>query len=65
MMQSKVFGSKVKPSCRYCEFGSPSEIEGRIACAMFGEVKEDDSCKKFDYSPLKRVPVKSFSVTRA
>jgi hypothetical protein len=63
-MQSKVFGANIKPACKYCEFGSPAESAERIICSMFGEVKDDDSCKKFDYSPLKRIPVKSFTVTR-
>ncbi|MCL1832102.1 MAG: hypothetical protein FWG45_04215 [Oscillospiraceae bacterium] len=63
-MKDKLFGSNIKPACKYCDFGAPTD-SGRINCTMFGEVKEDDMCKKFDYSPLKRIPVKGFTVTQA
>jgi hypothetical protein len=62
----KLFGNDIKPACKYCDFGSPLTSENadeRINCSIFGEVKADDACKKFDYSPLKRVPTKRFTVT--
>lgn len=56
-MKKKLFGNNIKPSCKYCQLGSPLE-EDKIQCEKFGVVKTYDSCKKFVYSPLKRIPKK-------
>lgn len=57
MAKKKLFGNNIKPACKYCSLGKAIDND-RIACSKFGEVKPYDSCKKFDYSPLKRVPKK-------
>ncbi|MCL1881865.1 MAG: hypothetical protein FWF76_06780 [Oscillospiraceae bacterium] len=62
---NEFFGKKIKPACKYCEFGTPADRRSRVTCSMFGEVKGSDSCKKFNYSPLKRIPTKDFTVIRS
>ncbi len=56
-MKKKLFGNNIKPACKYCANGKPAS-DDKIQCAKFGEVKSYDSCKKFEYSPLKRIPKK-------
>lgn len=64
MAKKKLFGNNIKPSCKYCEFGKQGEGEV-INCEKFGEVKAYDSCKKFTYNPLKRIPKKELSLARS
>ncbi len=51
-----LFGRNIEPACEYCENGSPT-IDGQmIKCKYKGIISKHDSCKKFIYAPLKRVP---------
>lgn len=61
MAKKKLFGNNIVPSCKYCEMGSYQGGE-KIVCSKFGEVKPYDSCKKFIYNPLKRIPKKELSL---
>lgn len=61
MAKKKLFGNNIKPSCKYCEFGKSGEGNS-IDCSKFGEMKSYDSCKKFTYNPLKRIPKKELSL---
>ncbi len=56
-MKKKLFGNNIKPMCKYCELGTPLGVD-KINCSKFGVMKTYDFCKKFVYSPLKRVPKK-------
>ena len=58
-----MFGKNIKPACKYCEAGVKGDNDNSIICGVFGEVKSDDACAKFVYAPLKRIPVKAFTVT--
>lgn len=50
-----LFKQDIDPMCSYCSHGKPlSEME--IACPKKGVQKAMDSCKKFRYDPLKRIP---------
>ena len=52
------FDKKIEPKCVYCEYGQPGRSNKMILCPKCGIVNEDYSCKKFVYSPLKRIPDK-------
>ena len=64
MAKKKLFGNNIKPSCKYCELGTAGEGD-KIICSKFGEVKTYDSCKKFVYSPLKRIPKKELQLANS
>lgn len=62
-MKKKLFGNNIKPSCKYCELGTAMG-DDKIQCSKFGVVKSYDSCKKFVYSPLKRIPKKEIQLAK-
>ncbi|MCI5579497.1 MAG: hypothetical protein MR364_08390 [Oscillospiraceae bacterium] len=64
MGKKKLFGNNINPSCKYCELGKAGEGD-KIICEKFGEVKAYDSCKKFVYNPLKRIPKKELSLANS
>lgn len=64
MAKKKLFGNNIKPSCKYCELGK-AVGDDRILCSKMGEVKTYDSCKKFVYNPLKRVPKKELQLANS
>lgn len=39
--------------------------DDKIQCSKFGAVKSYDSCKKFVYSPLKRIPKKEIQLANS
>ncbi len=63
-MKKKLFGNNIKPSCKYCELGTAMG-DDKIQCSKFGAVKSYDSCKKFVYSPLKRIPKKEIQLANS
>ena len=63
-MKKKLFGHNIKPSCKYCELGTAMG-DDKIQCSKFGAVKSYDSCKKFVYSPLKRIPKKEIQLANS
>ena len=64
MAKKKLFGNNIKPSCKYCEMAKA--VEGDvIKCEKFGDVKAYDSCKKFVYNPLKRIPKKELQLANS
>ena len=63
-MKKKLFGNNIKPMCKYCEKGKAVGGD-KIECEKFGMVKTYDSCKKFIYSPLKRVPKKDILIAHS
>lgn len=50
-----IFRKDVDPACCYCRHASPAE-EGSCICLKRGIVSLWDSCRRFSYDPLKRVP---------
>lgn len=64
MAKKKLFGNNIKPSCKYCEMGKAGEGDV-IKCEKFGDVKAYDSCKKFVYNPLKRIPKKELQLANS
>ncbi len=62
--KTNYFRTTIEPQCAYCQYGSrgKSEDSSMILCDKKGPMKETDSCKKFCYSPLKRIPVKQLNI---
>ena len=61
MFQKKLFQSDIEPRCAYCARGADVG-EGRVLCPKKGQVSGGDSCRAFQYDPLKRVPPKPLRV---
>ena len=57
----KYFDSNITPKCDYCQYGKRTKDSNKILCDKKGIVSPDDSCGKFSYSPLKRIPVKQLN----
>lgn len=64
MAKKALFGNNIKPSCRYCLIAEVHEGE-KIVCPKMGVVKAYDSCKKFTYDPLKRIPKKELQLANS
>lgn len=64
MAKKKLFGNNIKPSCKYCALGTPGKGDV-IQCSKFGDMKAYDSCKKYVYDPLKRIPKKDLSLANS
>ena len=56
MSESSLFGNRIAPACRYCEFAVPAGQEGLCICAKKGIVPTDFSCRHYRYDPTSRIP---------
>ena len=52
------FRRKIQKSCAYCSHGTKLNDE-QILCIKRGVVAITGKCRKFDYAPCKRIPVKA------
>ena len=52
-----LFKKDIEPRCAYCKRGAVLDEE-RVMCMKKGVVSAADSCSRFKYDPLKRVPPK-------
>lgn len=57
----KYFDKHMAPKCDYCQFGRRAKDGNKVLCEKRGLVDCNDSCNKFVYSPLKRIPVKQLN----
>lgn len=57
----KYFDKHIAPKCDYCQFGRRAKDGNKVLCEKRGLVNCNDSCNKFIYSPLKRIPVKQLN----
>lgn len=57
----KYFDKHISPKCDYCQFGRRAKDGNKVLCEKRGLVNCNDSCGKFIYSPLKRIPVKQLN----
>ena len=57
----KYFDKHIQPKCDYCQFGRRAKDGEKVICEKRGLVQRNDSCFKFIYSPLKRIPVKQLN----
>lgn len=46
-----MFGHNIEPNCIYCSFNSGTD---EVKCSL----RKNELCKKYEYDPLKRVPLK-------
>lgn len=53
-----LFRKKIERSCAYCAYSTRLE-DGTVLCAKKGFRQEEDSCRRFRYDPLRRVPKKA------
>ena len=56
--RTNYFNPKIEPKCAYCQYGRRQRENGLILCDKKGPMEQDASCNKFQYAPLKRIPVK-------
>ena len=52
-----LFRKKMERSCAYCSFGTCLE-DGAILCTKKGLRSAESQCRKFQYDPCKRIPLK-------
>ncbi len=55
-IKKKLFGKNIEPQCAYCEWGKASKDGSKVICGYNGVVAPEYSCRKYEYSPLKRKP---------
>ncbi|MCI6639656.1 MAG: hypothetical protein MSH10_02510 [Pygmaiobacter massiliensis] len=55
-MKNTLFSNDMPPACEYCEYGRLASDQVMILCSRKGPVAPRYSCRKFFYSPLKRIP---------
>ena len=55
-MARKLFGKNIEPACEYCELGQTAQDNRMVLCKYKGVVPLHFSCRKFIYTPLKRIP---------
>lgn len=56
-----LFRKKIERSCTYCAYGV--QIDARqVLCAKKGILQNPDSCRRFRYDPLKRIPPRKKSL---
>lgn len=62
-MKKYLFGTDITPSCSYCAHGTLNEETGMIDCSRRKKTfSPNDSCNKFLYSPIKRIPKKNLDI---
>ena len=59
-----LFRKTQQKMCAYCKYCSNID-EAFLLCVKRGIVSPNNSCLKFSYDPLKRIPPKKLAVERA
>ena len=55
-MARKLYGNNIEPACEICALGHRAADGKSVLCSRKGAVDLYDSCRKFEYDPLKRIP---------
>lgn len=55
---SSLYRRDLPRSCATCMYGQASVFEEESLCAKRGVTKRGDSCRRYRYDPLKRIPQK-------
>lgn len=55
-MAGSLFNKDITPACSYCEYGRQSQDGTMVECSKKGLVSPYFRCKKFKYSPVRRIP---------
>lgn len=61
LFHDKLFRREMEPRCAYCRQGEAIS-EREVICLRRGLVMAEDSCRRFRYDPLKRVPPRPASL---
>ena len=61
---SKLCRGDTEKLCLYCLFSSSELDNNNILCKKYGAVSKSHCCKKYIYSPLKRIPPKRVQMRR-
>jgi len=56
MSESSLFGGRIPPACKFCEFAVPSGRDGFFICHKKGVVMAEYSCRHYRYDPIARTP---------
>ena len=56
MSDKKFFDRSIRPACAYCAHARQISGGAEIFCIKKGVCKPEDSCRRYSYDPLKRVP---------
>ena len=56
MNKLRLFSKEIEPSCSYFIFGFITFSGDSVLCEKRGVTMPYDSCRKFIYAPLKRIP---------
>ncbi|MEM1483647.1 hypothetical protein V6615_02090 [Oscillospiraceae bacterium PP1C4] len=56
MSKLRLFSKEIPPACAYCKFGFITRDGRSVLCEKKGVSAPYQSCKKYRYAPLKRVP---------
>lgn len=54
-----LFRKDIEKSCSYCVHAAKTIDSDLVICSKKGFTPCDDSCRRFKYDPLKRVPTKA------
>lgn len=58
-MLNSVYNKDLPRSCQYCVNGNVSDFSNEVLCKKRGVTNAFDSCRKYKYDPLKRMPKKT------
>ncbi len=53
-----LFRKKIARSCSYCKHSTAFDAE-QVLCIKRGVIDGDKPCRKFQYDPCKRIPLKA------
>ncbi|RGX54664.1 MULTISPECIES: hypothetical protein [Anaerotruncus] len=56
MGKLSLFSKEIPPACEYCKYGFLTRDGKTVLCEKKGVSNPYDSCRKYQYAPLKRVP---------
>lgn len=55
-MRNRQLFNKNQPACAYCRRGLSTATGEAVLCYYKGVCKPEDSCRRFQYDPLRRQP---------
>lgn len=53
-----LFRKKIPVDCRYCARSADLSEGDSFLCSRYGVVSPKEKCRKFQYDPCKRIPMK-------
>ncbi len=62
MPKQPLFGGRIVPACSYCRYGTVTPDGRMVLCVKRGVVDCFFSCKRFLYTPLKRIPTRPLTL---